>query len=53
LRHVITPATAPYDGPRLAAILLLHVPDADRLAALRRVAILPEPTSEPNQEIPA
>ncbi|MGH8964251.1 MAG: hypothetical protein ACRDXB_02815, partial [Actinomycetes bacterium] len=58
LRHVITPGTAPYEGARLAAVLLLRIPDVDRLAALRRVAVLPQatsaqPTSEQNQEISA
>lgn len=58
LRHVITPGAAPYEGARLAAVLLMRVPDGDRLAALRRVALLPEPTSaqptsEQNQEISA
>lgn len=58
LRDVITPGAAPYDGARLAAILMMRVPDGDRQAALRRIAFLPEPTraqptSEQNQEIPA
>lgn len=53
LRQVITPATAPYDGARLAAVLMMRVPDGDRLAALRSVAVLAEPTHERNQEIPA
>jgi CRISPR-associated protein Csx17 len=53
LPRVIAPATAMHDGARLAAVLLLRVPDSDRLAALRRVAVLPEPTTEQNQEIPA
>lgn len=53
LPHVIAPETAPHDGTRLAAVLLLRVPDSDRLAALRRVAVLPEPTTEQNQEISA
>ncbi|MGH3784646.1 MAG: type I-G CRISPR-associated protein Cas8g1/Csx17 [Pseudonocardiaceae bacterium] len=53
LRDVITPESARRDGDRLAAVLLLRVPDGDRLAALRRVAVLTQPTSEQNQEIPA
>jgi CRISPR-associated protein Csx17 len=53
LPRVIAPATALHDGARLAAALLLRVPDSDRLAALRRVAVFPEPTTEQNQEIPA
>lgn len=53
LPRVIAPATALHDGGRLATVLLLRVPDSDRLAALRRVAVLPEPTTEQNQEIPA
>jgi CRISPR-associated protein Csx17 len=53
LPRVIAPVTAAHDGARLAAVLLLHVPDSGRLAALRRVAVLPEPTPEQNQEIPA
>ena len=58
LRQVITPGAAPYEGARLAAVLLMRVPDGDRAAALRRVAVLPEPTSaqptsEQNQETPA
>lgn len=51
LRDVITPASAPHDGDRLAAALLLRVPDDERLAALRRVAVVPQPISEQNQEI--
>jgi len=53
LRDVITPASSRHDGDRLAAMLLLRVPDGDRVAALRRVAVLPQPTSEQNQEISA
>ncbi|MGH3905518.1 MAG: type I-G CRISPR-associated protein Cas8g1/Csx17 [Pseudonocardiaceae bacterium] len=53
LRHVVTPASAPHDGARLAAALLLRVPDRDRADALWRVAVRPESTSEQNQEIPA
>lgn len=53
LPRVIAPATALHSGARLAAVLLLRVPDSDRLAALRRVAVFPEPTTEQNQEIPA
>ncbi|MGH3926435.1 MAG: hypothetical protein ACRDTT_26830, partial [Pseudonocardiaceae bacterium] len=53
LRDVITPGAAPYNGARLAAVLMMRVPDGDRQAALRRVAVFPEPTSEQNQEIPA
>jgi CRISPR-associated protein Csx17 len=58
LRDVITPGAASYDGARLAAILMMRIPDRDRQAALRRVAVLPEPTraqptSEQNQEISA
>ncbi len=58
LRQVITPGVAPYEGARLATVLLLRIPDGDRLAALRRVAVLPQATSaqstsEQNQEISA
>lgn len=53
LPHVITPGAAPHEGARLAAVLLLRVPDGDRLDALRRVAVLPQSTSEQNQEFPA
>ncbi len=53
LRHVIIPSAAPYEGARLAAVLLLRVPDGDRLAALHRVAVLSDPSTEQNQEIPA
>lgn len=53
LRHVIISSAAPYEGARLAATLLLHVPNADRLAALHRVAVLPDPSTEQNQETPA
>ncbi|MEO7193327.1 MAG: hypothetical protein ABIZ05_00650, partial [Pseudonocardiaceae bacterium] len=53
LRHVITPGVTPHDGARLAAVLLLRVPDGDRLTALHRVAVVPQPTSEQNQETPA
>jgi CRISPR-associated protein Csx17 len=58
LRQVITPGAASYEGARLAAVLMMRVPDGDRLAALRRVAVLHEPTraqptSEQNQEISA
>ena len=58
LRQVITPGAASYEGARLAAVLMVRVPDGDRLAALRRVAVLHEPTraqptSEQNQEISA
>jgi len=50
LPHVITPVDTPHEGARLAAVLLLRVPDGDRLDALRRVAVLPRSTSEQNQE---
>ncbi|MGH3823373.1 MAG: type I-G CRISPR-associated protein Cas8g1/Csx17 [Pseudonocardiaceae bacterium] len=53
LRDVINPGAAPHEGARLAAVLLLRVPDGDRLRALRRVAVLPAPTIDQNQEIPA
>lgn len=53
LRHVIAPAGTTHDGKRLAAVLLLRVPDHDRAAALRRVAALPETPVPPNQEITA
>ncbi|MGH3933933.1 MAG: type I-G CRISPR-associated protein Cas8g1/Csx17 [Pseudonocardiaceae bacterium] len=53
LRDVITPESARHDGDRLAAVLLLRVPDGDRVAALSRVAVLDQPISEQNQEIPA
>jgi len=58
LRYVITAGAGRWEGTRLAAVLLLRVSDRDRLAALRRVALLPEhpralPTSEQNQEISA
>lgn len=53
LRDVINPESARHDGDRLAALLLLRVPDGDRLAALRCVAVLPELTNEQNQEISA
>jgi CRISPR-associated protein Csx17 len=53
LRDVITPGAAPHEGARLAAVLLLRVPNGDRLHALRRVAVLPQPTTDQNQEIPA
>jgi CRISPR-associated protein Csx17 len=53
LPHVITPGAAPHEGARLAAVLLLRVPDGDRLDALRRVAVLPRSTSEQSQEFPA
>jgi CRISPR-associated protein Csx17 len=53
LRHVIIPGAAPHEGARLAAVLLLRVPDGDRLDALRRVAVLPQSTSEQNQEFSA
>jgi CRISPR-associated protein Csx17 len=53
LRNVITPGAARYEGTRLAAILLLRVPDGERLDALRRVALLPQSTTDQNQEIPA
>ncbi len=53
LRHVITSGAAPHEGARLAAVLLLRVPDGDRLNAVRRVAVVVQPVSEQNQEIPA
>jgi CRISPR-associated protein Csx17 len=53
LRHVITPGAAPYDGARFAAVLLMRVPDHDRLVALRRVAVVPDPSTEQNEEIHA
>jgi CRISPR-associated protein Csx17 len=51
LRDVITPESARHTGDRLAAVLLLRISDGDRLAALHRVAVVLEPTSEQNQEI--
>lgn len=53
LPYVITPGAAPHEGARLAAVLLLRVLDRDRLDALLRVAVLPQSTSEQNQEFPA
>lgn len=53
LRDVITPASARHDGYRLAAVLLLQVPDNERITALGRVAVFPDATIEQNQEIPA
>ncbi|MGH3625380.1 MAG: hypothetical protein ACRDQ5_26965, partial [Sciscionella sp.] len=53
-RHVIHPVGATVDGARLAAVLLLRVPDDERVAALSRVAVLPEPRRTPqDQEVPA
>jgi CRISPR-associated protein Csx17 len=46
LRQVIIPGAARYEGTRLAAVLLMRVPDDERLAALRRVAVLPQLTSD-------
>ena len=51
MREVITPGAARYAGARLAAVLLMRVPDHERLAALRRVAVLPQPIDAGNQEI--
>jgi CRISPR-associated protein Csx17 len=56
LHQVITPGAASHEGARLAAVLLMRVPHGDRAAALRRVAVLPDPTSaqltsEQNQEL--
>ncbi|HEU0089454.1 MAG TPA: type I-U CRISPR-associated protein Csx17 [Pseudonocardiaceae bacterium] len=45
LRHVIAPGAASDEGTRLAAVLLIRVPNGHRLAALRRVALLPEFTT--------
>ncbi|MGH3897652.1 MAG: type I-G CRISPR-associated protein Cas8g1/Csx17 [Pseudonocardiaceae bacterium] len=53
LGEVIAPAGARHEGDRLAAVLLLHVPDNERVTALRRVAVLPPSTSEQKQEISA
>jgi CRISPR-associated protein Csx17 len=53
LRQVITPGAALYEGARLAAVLMMRVPNHDRLDALRRVAVLPDPSTKQNQEISA
>lgn len=41
-RFVVTPTHAPADGARLAAALLLRATRSDMIAALRRVAVLPD-----------
>jgi CRISPR-associated protein Csx17 len=53
LRDVITPASARHDGNRLAAVLLLRVPDDERVTALGRIAVFPDATTGQNQEITA
>ncbi len=50
LRDVITPASARHDGDRLAAVLLLRVPDHERVTALSRSAVFPDLTIDQNQE---
>ena len=38
-------------GDRLAAVLLLRVPDEERVTELGRLAVFPDATIEQNQEI--
>lgn len=52
LRRVIRPGGAPHDGPHLASALLLRVSRRDRWNALRRVAVVPTSTPQP-EETPA
>jgi CRISPR-associated protein Csx17 len=42
LRFVVTPRTARTDGARLAAVLLLRATRSDMIAALHRVAVIPD-----------
>ncbi len=53
LRDVITPASARHNGDRLAAVLLLQIPDDERAAALGRLAVFADATIQQNQEISA
>jgi CRISPR-associated protein Csx17 len=50
VRHVVQPHQRHAEPARLAAMLLLRVPDGQRLAALRRVSDLPSPVSHPTPE---
>lgn len=49
LRHVISPGGAPHDGAHLAIALLLRVSARDRWDALRRVAVVPTSTPQPEE----
>lgn len=51
LRHVVTVCGDAYDGRRLAAALLLTAKTSDRLAALRRVAVVGSQRIEQSQEV--
>lgn len=53
LRHVVTVPSAPYEGTRLAAALLMNTTASDRRAALSRVAVIGSHRITPIQEATA